>query len=286
MIDFILIGPPDAPLIITLHDDRGFGESPFCNSGDHTSDFRAYTPLTSTHRLLSFDYRGHGQSLRTAPYAFQQLVDDIEALRHHFLGPDPPAIICGGSFGGFLALQYAIQHAGKVSHLILRGTAASHHHEAEALSTLQTRLHRAPSLSVSMLRDKIFGSFSSDIECQLVMHAAASPFSETFDADVALRNGLGTVFHAEEAHKRGKTDALYAEPEKRFDYRAQLGSITARSLVRVGEQDWICPPAQSETIARGVPEAKLVVVAGANHAVHLERNELVVWEIRAFFEGI
>lgn len=96
-------------------------------TGDHKSDFKAYSPLSSSHRVLSFDFRGHGQSSRTEPFTFHQLVEDIEGLRRHFLGDSQPCIICGGSFGGFLAQQYAITYPSKVSHLILRGTAPSHH---------------------------------------------------------------------------------------------------------------------------------------------------------------
>lgn len=137
-----LIGPENAPLIITLHGGRGFGEPPWhpplnvygsliscftTVTGDHKSDFKAYSPLSSSYRVLSFDFRGHGQSSRTEPFTFHQLVEDIEGIRQHFLGPDQPCIVCGGSFGGFLAQQYAITHPARVSHLILRGTAPSHH---------------------------------------------------------------------------------------------------------------------------------------------------------------
>jgi pimeloyl-ACP methyl ester carboxylesterase len=95
--------------------------------GDHKSDHRIYSQLSPQLRVLSFDYRGHGQSSRTKPYTFEQLVDDIEGVRKHFSGAEKQVIICGGSFGGFLAQEYAIKYASKVSHLILRGTAASHH---------------------------------------------------------------------------------------------------------------------------------------------------------------
>ncbi|PYH85588.1 alpha/beta-hydrolase, partial [Aspergillus uvarum CBS 121591] len=262
-----LVGPKDAPLIITLHGGRGFG--------DHTSDFKAYSPLSQgNYRILSFDYRGHGQSSRTKPYTFQQLVDDIEALRRRFAGADTRCIICGGSFGGFLALQYSIKYPNKVSHLILRGTAASHHHEEQAIQTLQAHLHRAPGMSINMLRDKIFGRFNSDIEFQLVMHAAAPLYRETFDPDLALQQNLATVFNAESHND------LYAAPEKLFDYRDQLHQISARTLVIVGEKDWICPPEQSEIVVEGIPGARLAVVAGANHSVHLEKNELVLEMIR------
>lgn len=95
--------------------------------GDHRSDYKVYSRLNDRIRVLSFDFRGHGQSSRTKPYTFNQIVDDIEAVRQYFLGPDDKVIICGGSFGGFLAQQYAITYPSKVSYLILRGTAASHH---------------------------------------------------------------------------------------------------------------------------------------------------------------
>jgi pimeloyl-ACP methyl ester carboxylesterase len=79
--------------------------------------------------VLSFDYRGHGQSSHTKPYTFEQIVDDIEGVRRHFAGDQTPVIICGGSFGGFLALHYAIKYTQWVRHLVLRGTAASYHRE-------------------------------------------------------------------------------------------------------------------------------------------------------------
>lgn len=37
-------------------------------------------------------------------------------------------------------------------------------------------------------------------------------------------------------------DDLYSEDEKYFDYVDQLGSIQAKTLVIVGDQDWIFPP--------------------------------------------
>lgn len=49
---------------------------------------------------------------------------------------------------------------------------------------------------MKMLQDKIFGKFDSDIEFQLVMHAAAPLYSEDFNADAALERNLETVFFA------------------------------------------------------------------------------------------
>ena len=180
MVEFILInganlaynviGPVDAPLFITLHGGRGFGMgsrhlfihliahfSPYLHFssvcclytqviikflflGDHKSDFHAYSPLSDKYRVLSFDFRGHGQSSDTPPFTFRQLVDDIEALRRHFAGsPDnnnARIILCGGSFGGYLAQQYAIEYLSHVSHLILRGTAPSYHRKRSKITNI------------------------------------------------------------------------------------------------------------------------------------------------------
>ncbi|RAQ71325.1 alpha/beta hydrolase [Aspergillus flavus] len=261
-----LAGPANAPLIVTLHGGRGFG--------DHKSDFHAFLPLSSDYRLLSFDFRGHGRSSRTEPYSFRQLVEDIEGLRRHFVGGENPCIICGGSFGGFLAQQYAITYPSHVSHLILRGTAPSHHHEAEAIQVLEGRMHRAPGLSTRMLRDKIFGQFGSDLEFQLIMYAAAPLYSEAFNADIAFGRNLDTVFYAKSHND------LYAEPEKFFDYRDDLSTVTAKTLIIVGERDWICPPAQSRVIASLIPNAHLEVIQDANHSVHVEKNAEVIGHIR------
>ncbi|KAF4830889.1 Proline iminopeptidase [Colletotrichum tropicale] len=275
MVDFVdvnsarlayrVAGPEDAPLMITLHGGRGMG--------DHRSDFKVYSQLSDKIRVLSFDYRGHGQSSLTKPYTFEQIVDDIEGVRQHFAG-DKQVIICGGSFGGFLAQHYAIKYAPKVSHLILRGTAASHHHEAGAIKTLEERIHKVPSFSVDMLRNKVFGAYESDREFQLIYFAMMPLYREVFDPDTALKSNLDGVYVAESHND------LYSEKEKYFDYTNRLSQITAKTLVVVGDKDWICPPENSKLIAEKIPGAELFMVENANHGVHAEKPEVVLPKIR------
>lgn len=71
-------------------------------------------------------------------------------------------------------------------------------------------------------------------------------------------------------------DDLYSEPEKFFDYREQLATVTAKTLVVVGDHDWICPPQQSQLTASLIPNSQLEIIKGANHSVHLEKNEEVI----------
>ncbi|KAJ0107000.1 hypothetical protein J7T55_011095 [Diaporthe amygdali] len=235
------------------------------------NDFVEINGASLAYRLCGPD----GGPLIITLHGGRGMVDDIEGIRQHFAGDKDQVIVCGGSFGGFLAQQYAIKYASKVSHLILRGTAASHHHEDAAIEVLKQRLNRAPSFSVEMLRDKVFGVFESDLEFRLVHLAMLPLYSEKFDANAGLRSCLDNTYNSE-AH-----NDLYSESEKYFDYRNDLHRITAKTLVIVGDKDWICPLGNSELIASKIPDAHLFVVENANHSVHIERNEEVLSRIRA-----
>ncbi|OJD28828.1 prolyl aminopeptidase [Diplodia corticola] len=266
--NYSIAGPPGGRLIILLHGGRGFG--------DHRSDFSAYKPLADHgdgYRVLGFDYRGHGRSSCSPPYTFAQLVDDIDAFRRHFAGEEGKAVVAGGSFGGYLAQQYAITYSNKVSHLVLRGTAPSHHHEEEALSTFAARLHKAPNASIEMVH-KVFSAFEDDDEFRLIIFALNPLYVETYDADAGLKKIRDTVFRAE-TH-----NALYSEQEKYFDYRDELHKVTAKTLIVVGDQDWICPPSQSSIIAEKIQGSRLLVIPGANHSVQVEKNAEFLQAVR------
>jgi proline iminopeptidase len=251
--------------VVVLHGGRGIG--------DHRSDFQAYRPLAERYRVLAYDQRGCGASSLTPPYTFAQLADDLEAVRRQFCG-DRRMTVIGGSFGGMIALTYAVRHPQGLSRLVLRGTAASHHHEAEAIENFKARLHKATSASIAMVHKMFSDRVIDDTELRLIWLALLPLYYEAFDADAALERTRTLQLHAE-TH-----NALFAD--KSYDLRAALSTIGVPTLVVVGEHDWICPVSQSREIADGIPGARLVVVPNANHAVHIERNGEVLAAIREF----
>ncbi|KAF3034860.1 hypothetical protein E8E12_000709 [Didymella heteroderae] len=128
--------------------------------------------------------------------------------------------------------------------------------------------------------DKIFGSFESDAESQLVMPAAAPLYSEIFDPDAVLARTLKTVYYAESHNE------LYSETEKCFDYRELLHKVRARTLIIAGSEDWICPPSQSRIMAASIPDARLEIFAGTNHSVHIEKNCEVIAVVRDWIDCV
>jgi proline iminopeptidase len=250
--------------IILLHGGRGIG--------DHAGELEAYRPLGDDYRLIAYDQRGCGQSSLTPPFTFARLADDLEALRGALVGG--PAIILGGSFGGMIALTHALRHPDSVSHLILRGTAPSHHHEAEAVANIKARLHKASSASVRMVERMFSDQVVDDVELRLIWAALQPLYYEQFDPDASLERTRQMRFHAI-TH-----NALFAE--KDYDLRPRLPEIAVPTLVVCGAADWICPPSQSRLIAEAVPRAELFMVENANHAVHVEAREAVIGRIRQF----
>ncbi|HEU5249275.1 MAG TPA: alpha/beta fold hydrolase, partial [Thermoanaerobaculia bacterium] len=57
------------------------------------------------------------------------------------------------------------------------------------------------------------------------------------------------------------------------------------TLVVVGEQDALAPPADSEAMAAAIPGARLVRVPGAGHLAPMERPKAVAEALGEFFSS-
>lgn len=267
-INYSEAGDERNPAIIVLHGGRGVG--------NHDADFQAFLPLADSYRLIGFDMRGHGLSSLTPPYSFEQMADDVEGLRLGLCAGRQISLIAG-SFGGMIGLTYALRYPQNLANLVLRGTAASHHHEADAFAEMEHRIDQAPMLTREMLEKEFSQDIADDNELRLIWFAMMPLYNASLDMNVALERARTAHIH-HETH-----NALFAV--KSYDVRDRLGEITANTLVVCGEDDWICPVRHSREMAEKIPGAELLVVPGCNHGVHIEANELVNAHIRRFLAG-
>ena len=91
----------------------------------HSLDWGTVLPsrLAGRYRTILFDNRGAGRSDQAAgPLTIKQMADDAAGLMDA-LGIDRASIF-GGSMGGMIALQLALDHAERVERLLLGATAA------------------------------------------------------------------------------------------------------------------------------------------------------------------
>lgn len=106
---------------------------------DHSQFRESLDPLGDVLRLVYLDHRGNGRSGRppVETITLEQLAADADELRAR-LGMERVAVL-GHSYGGCVALQYALRYPSRLTHLILVGTTAAWDYTDEIIAELQRR---------------------------------------------------------------------------------------------------------------------------------------------------
>ena len=261
-----LQGEGKQPTVIAHHGAPGMGS--------HATPKQALAPLADDYQIITFDARGSGRSAGVPPYTHAQWVADVDALREHF-GLDT-FIMTGGSYGGYIALEYTLTHPERVTQLILRDTAASSRYEDQAKQNALSRANDFPSINPVDL-DRLFaGAMRDDQDFHDCFEMIAPLYDANYDPDKTAKRLASIRFRAD-TH-----NAAFAENKRHYDVSQRLADITVPTLVIVGRHDWITPVAAAEELARGIPQAELVVFENSGHSPQLEENERFIEVVRNF----
>lgn len=244
--------------------------------GTHRTPARAFGPLADAYRVVTFDARGSGESDPVPPYTHAQWVADLDALREHF--GDERMILTGGSYGGYVALEYVLAHPERVSHLILRDTSASRRFEELARRNALARAAEFPDITDDLL-DRLFAGRIDGDEAFRNAYATIAPLYDAgTDPAKAAERVASATFRAD-THNQA-----FAGNMPRFDLTGRLHEIRVPTLVVVGRHDWITPVEASEEIVAGIPGAELVIFEHSGHSPQLEENERFVAVVRDFLD--
>ncbi len=207
--------------------------------------------LGSGRRLVAYDVRGHGDTpADDGLYTIDLFVDDLLALLDHL--EIRSAVLCGLSMGGYIALRAANRAPDRVRGLILADTRA----EADANPGKFARVAAAKTIS-----EKGMDAFAFEFA-----HNLFSPKS----AGKACVGEIHKIMAATDPlGARGTLLALAARP----DATPWLNTIKAPTLVLVGEDDALTPPALSEALSAGIPGARMAVIPDAGHLSPVENPE-------------
>jgi non-heme chloroperoxidase len=63
------------------------------------------------------------------------------------------------------------------------------------------------------------------------------------------------------------------------------GKVASPTLIVWGDRDALCPRHDQHVLLAGIPGARLVVYAGAGHALHWEEPERFAADVAAFAES-
>ncbi|QFY08602.1 alpha/beta fold hydrolase [Nonomuraea phyllanthi] len=222
--------------------------------------------LADTYRVVVFDARGSGASGLTGPFTHEQWVADVEALRA-WLGAER-VVIAGGSYGGFIAMEYAAHHPSRVSAVVLRDTSADNANQELAVrnAAASSRVRVDP----AKLDRIMSGTVRDDADLRDCWREILPLYDHDYDPAKVEQRVAATPYHYE-TH-----NYAFAVNQPNYDIKHLLPSITAPTLVTVGRHDWITPVSCSETIAGLVPGAELRVFEKSGHSPQVEEAE--AWE--------
>lgn len=274
------LGPTDAPAIVLLHGGPGIG--------DGRKPKRAFEWLAEDYRLVVPDHRGCGRSAVAPPFTNEQFARDVEGLRRHLdLGT---VVLVGGSYGGFVSLEYATRWSEHLAGIVLRDTAASGEYDRAARETARERLPvlhdrdvDVPPITDAELDRVMDGRVRSDAEFERLFHGMLplyAPDLDVFDADAAAERIQELRFH-HETHNQ-VFSAVFPE----MDYTDALPDVDVPTLVTVGRHDWITPVAASEELARLLPDARLRVFEDSGHNPHIDQPDDYEAAVREFLAEI
>lgn len=216
-------------------------------------------------RLVGYDVRGHGPAdpgdgLYTIDLFAADLFELMDTLSIK------SAVLVGLSMGGYVALRAASMKPERLRGLVLADTRA----EAD---TNQAKALRAGAMKA--IAEKGIGPFAEEFVKNLFSPAALAagrPCVEEARRIMKANKPLGV---------RGALLALAA----RMDATPWLPEIKVPTLVVVGEDDALTPPADSHRIAKAVPGAGLSVIPKAGHLSSLENPEAFNEALDAFLSS-
>ena len=208
--------------------------------------------MATRFRIISFDNRGAGRSDKpTVPFTLEQMAEDAIAVLD--AAGIETAHVVGASMGGVISQIVTVKHPHRVRSLTLVCTACRNHPWRQEL--LQSWAKTAEEKGMIEVGKEA---------AQWVM----SPRS--FRRLVPAFTWMGPLAALRPRHSF--VSQIHAILNTREDLVDQLSTITAPTMVIVGNQDILTPRGDSEEIAERIPNAELVVISGAAHGLMMEHS--------------
>jgi proline iminopeptidase len=263
--------------VIVIHGGPDFDHSYLLPDMDRLSD---------SYRLIYYDQMGRGKSVgRIVPdgVSIETEVEDLEDLRKYFQ-LDKVAIL-GHSWGGHLAMEYALRYAENVSHLILMNSSVASHEDYLLLQE-ESRRRKAPYEEALKLLVSSVEFREGDPDAVAAYYKIH--FCTTINKQEQLERlveGLRLSFTRENVLRgREIEDRLIEETSlsEEFDLFPMLRRLKVPTLVMHGDYDFI-PVVCAEHIAEAIPGARFVVLKNCGHFAYVESPNEVRGEIARFF---
>lgn len=267
-------GSAGSPIIV-LHGGPG---------GDHTYFLPQMLRLAKNHLVTFYDQRGSGKSLDTPLVQevinLDQFVEDLEALRKH-LGYEEFTII-GYSWGGRLAMEYAIKYPNRIDSMILASSSSSTYLGQQAYEENFSKqlINKHPELA--NLFDPIKFAMLDD-------HSGLKIYKILLEAYLYDKSNIDkvTLHFNKKSFSNGLVVAqmLLAETwlKPGFDLRPRLRTLTMPALILHGVED-PTPLWSAIEMQKALPNAELYAIPKCGHLPFVEQPEEFFEKIEEFLD--
>jgi len=197
-------------------------------------------PLAYKYRLILPDLRGQGKSPKPQTKSTPELLaSDVNRLLEKL--SVEKAIICGGSFGGMVALQFVLDYPEKVEALILSDTASTSAAAAQFMSGCMSLLS-APNAS-EMLKE------------MLSQLASGSGMTSSPVGSMLIEASLERMADIDPVSLLEVTKGMEG-----FDVTHRLSEINVPTLIIAGKRDLVVAPQYSEEMHKRIVGSEYVVL--------------------------
>ena len=245
---------------------------------DHTS-LLPLEPLADHFTLIFYDHRCNGRSegAQVSSMTWENLTADADALRQT-LGFERWAVL-GHSFGGNVALEYALRYPQHLSHLILMNTGGDQWWvQQNAPDILAKRGYSAG--AVQAARRFYSGQIAAGEFYSTFMRFMPAYFHNDSLLAVA-RETVSGLRHPPTMQPKALIFG-YSQLLNGWTVMDRLSEIKVPTLVIAGRYCFLFPPEHQAILADRLPDARLEIIERAGHSPHAERPAETLPALRRF----
>lgn len=243
---------------------------------DHTT-LLSLQPCAGRFTLVFYDHRCNGRSegADVASMTWENLTADADALRQR-LGFKRWAVL-GHSFGGMVALEYALRYPDSLSHLILLDTCGESRWAQQHAPDLLAKRGYSPA-AVEAARRFFNGRLTPGEFLPLMMKFGKAYYYRPSLLKIALSGPKVKM----------RPEAMifaFSRLLPGWSVMDRLGDIATPTLVMAGRHDFQFPPEHQAILADRLPNARLVLIERAGHNASDERPAEVIAAIEDFLDA-
>jgi len=241
---------------------------------------------TSGRRVIFYDQIGCGRSDRpTDPELFtvQTFVDELDALRAH-LDLDRVHVL-GQSWGGMLAMEYALRKPAGLASIIVSDSPASMALWVSEANRLRAEL--PPEVERTLREHEAAGTtsdpaYEAAVEVFYRRHVCRlDPWPDCFVRTAASMAHDGFVYNL----MNGPSEFHCIGTLKTWDITDRLHEITTPTLLLSGRYDEATPLIVG-TIHTRIPGSEWIIFENSSHIPHLEEPDAFNATVRAYLAGV